>query len=153
MTDITADPVFQLNCVLWMLQPLPTLQVPGGVGGPPNPVLHAAGYRIRALGMRLTAPPATEAALAGKFGLRGRAAPDVIASAPEGEHWLAIECKASSFGPESTTSHQALKILAQAADLSLIPVAPDGTAVPGAAVYATRSQQRSRHAQNARNPC
>lgn len=136
MTDITADPVFQLNCVLWMLQPLPS-----GVAGPPNPVLHSKGYRVRALSMSLTAPPAVEAALAAKLRLRGRAAPDVVASAPAGGHWLAIECKASSFGPESTTSNQALKILAQTADLSLIAGAPAGTAVPGAAVYATRASQ------------
>ena len=34
MTGITADPVFQLNCILWMLQPLPD------IASAPTPVLH-----------------------------------------------------------------------------------------------------------------
>ena len=132
MTGITADPVFQLNCILWMLQPLPD------IASAPTPVLHNAGYRVHYIGAQLVASPDTESRLSSRLGVKGSAAPDVIASAPDGAHWLAIECKASSFGPESSTSNQALKILAHAADLSPTVVAAAGTTVAGAAVYVTR---------------
>jgi hypothetical protein len=49
MTDPSGDPVFQLNTVLWMLQPLPNRV------GALQPVLYNAGYRVRALGKSL--PP------------------------------------------------------------------------------------------------
>lgn len=135
MTGITADPVFQLNCALWMLQPLP------GVASAPKPVLHNAGYRVRYIGAQLVASPDIERRLSSCLGLKGSAAPDVIASASDGERWLAIECKASSFGPESSTSSQALKILAHAADLSPTVVAAARDTVAGAAVYVTRDNE------------
>jgi hypothetical protein len=135
MSSLAADPVFQLNTVLWMLQPLP--DQPGAI----RPMLYRAGYRVRALGKPLSAPAEVERSLAVNLNLRGRPAPDVLASAPPGSPWLVIECKASSFSSSSTTSAQATKILARAAELSLVAGSPPGVEVPGHVVYVTRSDR------------
>jgi hypothetical protein len=135
MSSLAADPVFQLNTVLWMLQPLP--DQPGAI----RPVLYRAGYRVRALGKPLSTPAEVERSLAVNLNLRGMPAPDVLASAPPGRPWLVFECKASSFGSKSSTSAQAIKILARAAELSLVAGSPPGVDVPGCVVYVTRSDQ------------
>jgi hypothetical protein len=135
MSDLTADPIYQLNAVLWMLQPLPRRI------GAVRAVLYDAGYRVRALGKTLTASPEIERVLATKLNLKGAPAPDVIATAPLTDPWLVFECKVSSFSAGSSTSTQATKILARAADLSLVGGSPPGTALPGCVVYVTRKDQ------------
>lgn len=135
MTDSSADPLFQLNTVLWMLQPLPNR--PGAL----RPVLYDAGYRVRALGKSLTASADVERVLATELDLRGAPAPDVLASAPDDHPWPVFECKASSFGSESSTSKQATKILARANDLALVAGTPPGVALSGCVVYVTRRDQ------------
>jgi hypothetical protein len=135
MSGSAADPIFQLNTVLWMLQPLPRQ------AGAVRPVLHDVGYRVRALGKSLTAPAEIERVLATELGLKGVPAPDVLASAPPADPWLVLECKASSFGVDSSTSAQAIKILARAADLALVGGAPPGMELTGCVVYVTREEQ------------
>ena len=135
MTDSSGDPLFQLNTVLWLLQPLPNRV------GALRPLLHDAGYRVRALGKSLTASADVERLLATELDLRGAPAPDVLASAPDAQSWPVFECKASSFGSESSTSQQATKILARATDLSLVAGSPPAVAVPGCVAYVTRRDQ------------
>jgi hypothetical protein len=137
MGNPAADPLFQLNTVLWMLQPLP------GERGATRPVLHNAGYRVWALGKRLTAAPEVERLLAVKLNLRGAPEPDVLASAPPAHPWLVVECKASSFGVDSSTIDQAMKVIARARDLSLVGGSPPGTELPGHVVYVTRREHAS----------
>lgn len=142
MTQLSADPVFQLNTVLWMLQPSPPF--PHAV----DAVLYRAGYSVRQLSGRLTASDAVELTLAEKFGLRGGVpAPDVLmlvaveddtADAPDADPRLVFECKASSFGPDSSTADQARKFLGRAVDLSLAVGAAPGKTMAGAVVYLTR---------------
>lgn len=133
MTDLAADPVFQLNTVLWMLQPFP------GRPGAVNAVLYLHDYRVRALGPRLSADPGVEEELATAFGIRGVPQPDVLADSPAETPRLVFECKASSFGADSTTAEQARKVLARSADLGLVVGAPRGRTAPGAVVYLTRA--------------
>ena len=135
MDSPAADPLFQLNTVLWMLQPLP--DAPGAT----RPVLHHAGYRVRALGKKLTVPAGVERLLAVTLNLRGAPEPDVLASAPPADPWLVIECKASSFGTDSSANDQAMKIIARAKDLSLVGGGPPGADLPGHVVYLTRREQ------------
>lgn len=135
MSQLAADPVFQLDTVLWMLQPSPAF--PQAV----DPVLYNAGYRVRQLSGRLTASATVEAALAEEFGLRGVPAPDVLADAPDVDPRLVFECKASSFGRGSSTADQARKVLGRAVDLSLAVGAAPGKTVPGAVIYLTREDQ------------
>ncbi|MCY4193595.1 MAG: hypothetical protein OXF04_04765 [bacterium] len=142
MTDLAGDPVFQLNCILWMLQPLPPELQRAREGTGPVAVLHDAGYRLHALGKPLTATPNVERFLAAEMGLKGRPAPDAIASAPSEERWLVVECKKSSFGAQSSTAKQAINLLARADDLSIVAgTAPGGARVGGAVLYATRQSE------------
>lgn len=135
MTDPSGDPLFQLNAVLWMLQPMPEQP------NPVNAVLHLHGYAIRSLGQSLTADAVLERQLAVELDLRGSPAPDVLASAPTGNPWPVFECKGSSFGPDSTTSDQALKILARGADLSLTVGSAPSQTIDGCVVYVTRKEE------------
>lgn len=135
MTGASGDPLFQLNAVLWMLQPMTA------GSGAVNAVLHHQGYAVRALGQTLTADPELERLLAVELGLRGAPAPDVLASAPPGNPWPIFECKKSSFGPGSSTSGQASKILARGADLSLTAGTPPGQPLEGCVVFVTREDE------------
>lgn len=135
MTDLSGDPVFQLNTVLWMLQPMPQ----GSTAV--NAVLHQHGYAVRSMGQTLTADPTLERVLATEFDLRGAPCPDVLASAPEGSPWPVFECKRSAFGVDSTTSAQAAKVLARSIDLSLTVGAAPEAAVGGCAVFVTRDSE------------
>ena len=139
MTDRCGDPIFQLNSVLWMLQPLPS-DVSGTL---PVPVLHSYGYRVRALGKRLTSNPEIERLLATQLGLRGVPAPDLLVSAPSESPWPVFECKRSSFSSASTTAEQATKILARTSDISIVAGSPPGVTTTGTVVYVTGIDQAS----------
>jgi hypothetical protein len=134
MTDPSGDPLFQLNAVLWMLQPMPE------DSSAVNAVLHYRGYAVRSMGQTLTADADLERLLAVKLDLRGAPAPDVLASAPAGDSWPIFECKKSSFSPDSSTSGQASKILARGADLSLTAGSPPGQRIGGCVVFVTREE-------------
>lgn len=135
MTDPSGDPLFQLNAVLWMLQPMP------GDSSAVNPVLHYRGYAVRSMGQTLTADADLERLLAVDLDLRGAPAPDVLASAPGADPWPIFECKKSSFSPDSSTSDQASKILARGADLSLTAGSPPGQRIKGCVVFVTREDK------------
>lgn len=132
MTDPAGDPLYQLNAVLWLLQPLPE------PSSAVHSVLHHHGYSVRSMGQSLTANADLERRLAVDLDLRGAPKPDVLASAPQGDPWPVFECKRSSFGPESATSNQASKVLARSLDLSLAVGSPPEMSVDGCAVYVTR---------------
>ena len=137
MTDRCGDPIFQLNAILWMLQPLPQ-NVSDHI---PKAVLHEYGYRVRALGRRLTSDATIERQLATELDLRGVPVPDVIASPPASHPWPVFECKRSSFGPNGNEAKQASKIMARAADMSLIAGSSPGVPANGTVVYVTRKNQ------------
>lgn len=134
MTDPSGDPLFQLNAVLWMLQPIPNSSAV-------NAGLHDRGYAVRSLGQTLTADAGLERVLSVELGLRGAPAPDVLASAPADNPWPVFECKRSSFSAGSSTSSQASKILARSADLSLTAGSPPGQRIGGCVVFVTRENQ------------
>ncbi len=135
MSDPSGDPLFQLNAVLWMLQPMPA------GSRAINSVLYQHGYAVRSMGQSLTADPDLERRLAVELDLRGAPAPDVLASAPAGDPWPIFECKRSSFGTASSTSAQASKVLARGADLSLTAGAAPGDQVDGCVAFVTREDQ------------
>jgi hypothetical protein len=135
LTDLAGDPIFQLNTVLWMLQHSPNR--PGTF----NAVLRHAGYGVRALGPKMTAPAAVEEALAKVNLSAGVPDPDVLADAPDDAPMPVFECKRSAFTPDSTTATQSRKLLARASDLSLVVGAPKGKTVPGAFVLVTRETE------------
>ena len=136
MTNPCGDPLFQLNAVLWMLQPHPDQSTAV------NAVLYRHGYAVRSMGQTLTADADLERVLATELDLRGALRqPDVLASAPAGEPWPIFECKKSSFSVDSSTSNQASKVLARGADLSLAVGARPGQRVDGCVVFVTQDDQ------------
>ena len=134
---ILGDPIFQLNVVLWALQPAPA-------NAPIRPVLRDAGYLLNALSRDLHPPYELRPRLKELIGSDSAPAPDVLAEPPEGMPWLIIECKSASFGTASSTTRQALKLLAVSADLRSSLALPGEASRPGSVVYVTRSQDRDR---------
>jgi hypothetical protein len=134
---ILGDPVFQLNVTLWMLQPAPP-------DAPIRPVLRDVGYLLSALSRELPAPVALRPGLNVLVGSDTAPAPDVLAEPPAGAPWLVIECKGSSFGPDSSTARQALKLLAVSGDLTSSLGLSTGSERPGFVTYLTRLEERDR---------
>lgn len=133
MTDqaFLRDPIYQLNLVLWLLE-----DVPSGVYV--RPVLKELGYEIFGIGRQLVLPPAVRE-LAASRGIVVKAAPrpDVIARKVGLHEFLSIECKGSSFGPDSSDAAQALALIAASGDVRGpfgLPLA-NGRPIPGFVIY------------------
>ena len=109
--QLTSDPVFQVNSCLWSVRRA-SLAPAGG----PRPALAQHSYALKALGFR-TPPSAAikEGLIKLQLGPDGPE-PDVILKNVQNNSHLVLECKTTSFGPESTTSKQAKKLLAVCAD-------------------------------------
>ena len=103
--DLINDPVFQLNAVLWLAQPMPG-------SGDIRPLLYDRGFTVHAIGPLLPLPPdlrliAQDAGMALQSGVR----PDVVLQRQRDQRYALVECKKASFGTESTTSEQARTLL------------------------------------------
>jgi hypothetical protein len=140
---ILGDPIFQLNLVLWALQPAPA-------DGPIRPILRDAGYLLNALSRELHPPYELRPRLKELVGSDSAPVPDVLAEPPQDAPWLVIECKSSGFGTASSTTRQALKLLAVSADLRSSLGRPGRAPQRGAVVYLTRSGDRDRLLQTLR---
>jgi hypothetical protein len=93
-----------------------------------RPALHQAGYVLHSFGRSLPVPFEKQSAVNALLqGGKGPADPDLIAERALGGASLLIECKRSSFGPDSTTADQAVKLLAVAEDVSDLLGVPAGT--------------------------
>jgi len=104
MTSITnellKDPLFQLNAVLWLSQPLPEEHEI-------SPLLNRQGFVVYAIAPLLSLPPdlrleAQTARISMKEGVR----PDVVLTLEKDRKFAFIECKASSFSTESLKSEK-----------------------------------------------
>jgi hypothetical protein len=105
LSELVADPVFQLNSLLWLTQPLPD-----AVGI--RPVLREAGFEVDAICPSLTLPPdilllLKDSGLAHQDCIR----PDVILCRQQDRRYGVVECKGNSFGPDSSTARQARTLL------------------------------------------
>jgi hypothetical protein len=105
-SELVADPVFQLNSLLWLTQPLPD-----AVGI--HPVLREAGFEVDAIGPSVTLPPDIlllfkDSGLAHQDNIR----PDMVLCRLQDGRYSVVECKGNSFGPESSTARQARTLLA-----------------------------------------
>jgi hypothetical protein len=127
---IEADPVFQLNVMLWSLIP--------SRGGDYQPILYSHGYFLHSIGRPALVPGAHRAALAKVVG-HGNSSPDLLVDHTEDQTMLIVQCKASSFGAGSSTSTQAKKLLVCGSDLS-DTVGADSSR-PSYVTYATRRGQ------------
>jgi len=104
-SELIADPVFQLNSLLWLTQPLPT-------GAGIRSVLRDQGYHVYAICPSITLPLdilllVKDSGLAHQDHVR----PDVVLYRPSDHRYGVVECKGNSFGPDSSTAKQARTLL------------------------------------------
>jgi len=107
-SELVADPVFQLNSLLWLTQPLPEA---AGI----RPVLREAGFEVDAICPPVTLPPDIlllfkDSGLAHQDNIR----PDVVLCRQQDGRYGVVECKGNSFGPGSSTARQARTLPAAA---------------------------------------
>jgi len=103
--DMIRDPVFQLNAMVWLAQPCHELESI-------TPIFYDAGFTIYAVEPLLPIPvevrlKADEAGVAIQKGV----CPELVLHSEAESKFLYIECKANSFGAESSTSNQARGLL------------------------------------------
>lgn len=99
------DPLFQLNALLWLAQPLPEKSEI-------NSLLYQKGFMVYAIAPLLGLPPDLRLMAQGaRINVQERVRPDVVL-AHEGDRKFAFtECKANSFAPASSTAEQARSLL------------------------------------------
>jgi len=103
--ELVRDPVFQLNSVLWLVQPLP-----GGAGM--TPVLREAGFEVHAVAPPLAPPPDVLLRLKDSgLAHQDRVLPDVVLRQARNRRFALIECKGRSFGRDSTNASQARTLI------------------------------------------
>lgn len=109
LPELVKDPVFQLNVLLWLAQPLPQAYQEL------TPLLYGHGFDVYALAPLLTLPPDILLVMRdGGFAVQARTRPDVILAQESTGKFAIIECKGSSFGVDSSTAQQARALLALA---------------------------------------
>ena len=104
-SDLLKDPLFQLNALLWATQPLPKESTI-------RPFLYEKGFAVYAIAPLFGVPPdlrllAQQESIKIQDGVR----PDVVLAQEILRKFALCECKASSFGLESSTSEQARSLL------------------------------------------
>jgi hypothetical protein len=105
LDDLASDPLFQLNSLLWLAQPLPS-------GSDVTPLLWERGFAVYALAPLLTLPPDVRLKLQ-DAGLphQGSTRPDVVLRRERDRRHAMMENKGKSFGPKSSTAEQARTLL------------------------------------------
>jgi len=105
--EVVADPIGQLNLMLWMTQPLPG-------ECPVRPVLKEAGYRLMAIGPAMPLLPDLRERLQVKgLACRVEPEPDLLLTRDDGQEYLMLECKRTMFGADSSTAEQARGLVLQ----------------------------------------
>lgn len=112
---LAADPVFQLNVVLWALEDLPDVTSV-------QPVLRRAGYRVESLGRPLLLPAdeQTASALRRFTGSADRSPchPDLLLEHQDDPATLVVELKSRGFSQDSSNVRQAAKLIVGSQDLA-----------------------------------
>ncbi len=109
-TELVEDPLFQLNVLLWLAQPLPA-------DNEIVPIFHRQGFTVYAIAPLLTVPLDMRLAIQqAQITVQGSFRPDAVLAHKPDRKFAFIECKKSSFGPTSSTAQQALSILLAAGE-------------------------------------
>ena len=141
-TVLAADPVFQLNVMLWALEDLPDMPAV-------QPVLRRAGYRVESLGrpLQLPADEQTASALRTITGSADRSPcrPDLLLENQDHRSTLVVELKSRGFSEDSSNVRQAVKLIVASKDLaeSYAETQPR----PGHVVYGTVENDSDRLAE------
>jgi len=105
--QLIADPLFQINMLLWLTQPLPDDAQAREAGVAPfeiKSLLHTQGYVVYAIAPMLTIPGDVRlAALGARLAIRDGVRPDAVLCRERDLSFLFVECKASSFSPDSSS--------------------------------------------------
>ena len=139
---LAADPVFQLNVLLWALEDLPDITAV-------QPVLRRAGYRVESLGRPLLIPAdePTASALRTIAGSADRSPchPDLCLENQDHPVTLVVELKSRGFSRDSSNVRQAVKLIVASHDLaeSYAETQPR----PGHVVYGTVESDAARLAE------
>jgi hypothetical protein len=105
---LVSDPLFQLNVLLWLTQPLPE-------GSVITPLLYRRGFRVYAIAPALGLPlDVALAAQAAQVRVQHSGRPDVVLTHEQDRRFALTECKASSFGPSVEAAEQARAFLLMA---------------------------------------
>jgi hypothetical protein len=105
LNDLLGDPIFQLNAILWLAQPLHE-------GSPIIPLFYQQGFSVYAIAPPLGIPPDVRlVAQTAQIDLQDRVRPDVVLTNERNQSYVFTECKKNSFGPTSSTAHQARGLL------------------------------------------
>lgn len=105
INQLCKDPLFQINLAIWMAQPQSVLHFYI------YPIFYESGLRIYSIGPLLALPPDIRLAVAKKINCQAAVRPDLILESQRNRRLCILECKASSFGPESSTASQARSFL------------------------------------------
>lgn len=103
--ELIRDPLFQLNALLWLAQPLPEKSEI-------NPLLYQKGFMVYAIAPLLGLPPDLRLmAQEARINVQERVRPDVVLAHESNRKFAFTECKANSFGPTSSTAEQGRSLL------------------------------------------
>jgi hypothetical protein len=103
--ELIRDPLFQLNALLWLAQPMPD-------GSEIRPLLYEQGFTVYAIAPLLGLPPDLHLmAQEAQINMQERLRPDVVLANEGARKFAFTECKESSFGATSSTAEQARSLL------------------------------------------
>lgn|GEM_PF-967420 len=103
--ELIRDPLFQLNVLLWLAQPMPN-------ESEIRPLLYEQGFTVYAIAPLLGLPPDLRLmAQEAQINIQERARPDVVLAHEGARKFAFAECKANSFGPTSSTAEQGRSLL------------------------------------------
>ncbi len=103
--ELSRDPLFQLNTLLWLTQSLPA-----GICW--KPLFRSADFEVYAIAPMLAPPPdLLLAAKDSQFPFQERCRPDIVLNRANDKCFVLVECKGRSFGTASTAAEQARTFL------------------------------------------
>ena len=105
MNEFVFDPLFQLNCLLWLTQPSPPV-------GSIRPLLYEKGLVVHAIAPLLALPPDVRLKAVTEDNMSDATRPDVVLTREQDRLFVFCECKSHSFSATSSNSRQARLLLA-----------------------------------------
>lgn len=139
--EIVEDPLYQLNLMLWLLQPLKD-------NYPLRPILKEAGYELFAIGPSMPlSPELREKIVSASIDCVVEPEPDLLLSRDGVKEFVIIECKRQLFGSESTSAEQSRALLLQSEEQFNLTVGLEVNATPSLhLLYVSKHSSSENHA-------
>ncbi len=106
INEICKDPLFQINLAIWLAQPQPKTEY-----FCIYPLFYKSDLNIYSIGPLLALSPDIRLTVSKKLYCQDGARPDLILETKKTKRFCILECKASSFGPSSSTANQSRTLL------------------------------------------